>query len=1054
VASAAHLEVFNLGSGTSQAVISFEAPITCVSYYHTCAFVYVGLESGDVNLVNVDGWSKSLYKISSKDVELPPGVKHRSVISIAINPERDDVILLGFACGAINEWEIKTSKVLRRYLSDKPLGSVVWDPSGNKMLAGHANGELVVWTRKKSIADEIYHPVVNPQKPSPIKRVYWVAPKASSSDTTTVVLGGTDLPHGIVIDQLKSKKRTFVPLTQPGMELRDICMIYGPSAASNAVPHMEPIAVVAVDARGHIFCHALYSEVDERTMLPSINAPLPFSLDSVAVVASLVFSEPMELLHDLVACGNIDPSDAMKGQTSNLNWPLTGGNFVIDPTNAPVIMVTLMSNNTVIFWDLSMRNCRVPIYRIRLPGMLNPQTNLVFDFCPVSRILHVGNNHELFVYHFSSEERAIQLMSIDDSVSSTSSSSTTSSPVSGSANSPQLPSNQSQATSLSSSSPTQQQQTSQQSPQQEQAPKSVYLDEAPPTPPATITAAAPSEAPSSPRQLSDSGSSASSASTAAAAAAAAVPNNALSSSSSSTSSTATSQQPPVGPSTPKKQASQQTIKSPTTPITTSSPQFKGPTTSSSSLVIPPGSPTIIHPNIDAQPSLTAPAAMQSPPSAASSTTSSPPSQKRVVLTPMPSQPSGFQFVGTVSLDGKSIQCIKFESGLQLLAVSTVDGKVRVFKTCDDYAKVFVYTPPANTLPCPPIVTHLQFCETMVNNTEEHLLLIMGMDLGSVQTISLTQPSRQFKVIAARKSPVMDTHLVRHRGDHMNLCKKPWNAGSKKGNSTTADNAKYFASHNVPKLLVVCTVNDVRTYKVPEFEMVSQYECNAPIAWFGTINVNVDVQGKIEPEYVIAAIDMGSNVLFIRLMNLTLVSYAGPNNLTKMGVDGVSPMATSRSCNLLDGTVILHTDTSETYVVKLMPYIEQRAITKLLGPEPPKPVAKRAKGIKGFLGKDKEVNFEEVFGPRKEIGAAAAASSSSAVSTAPNAPPKPVSAGAAKAQGQIGEVKGVMNENMDRLRQRGEKLSDLADRSNQMAEASHSFASLAKQLADQQKKSWF
>jgi hypothetical protein len=409
---------------------------------------------------------------------------------------------------------------------------------------------------------------------------------------------------------------------------------------------------------------------------------------------------------------------------------------------------------------------------------------------------------------------------------------------------------------------------------------------------------------------------------------------------------------------------------------------------------------------------------------------------------MPTQSPGFQFVYSISIESKSIQCIRYESGLRLLAVSTVDGRVRVYNTAEDYARVYTHNPPANTLPCPPIVTHLQFCETVVNGTEEHLVLIMGLDLGSVLPISLTNPSRLFKPIAARKSPVVDIHLVRHRGDHMQLWRRPWKSG---------EEAKYVPSHQTPKHLVVCTVNDVRTYKIPEFEMVMQYECPAPIAWYGTINVNVEVQGKMESEYVIAAIDMGSNVLFIRLMNLTLVSYAGPNNLTRMGVEGISPMSTPHSCCLLDGTVVLHTDTFETYIVKLLPFTERRALTQLLGLEPPKAYAKKSKGIKGFLGKDKDVNFEEVFGPRKDDPITSSSASSSATpekSSAPAAPRR------AATQGQIGEVKGVMADNIEKLNQRGQKLSDMADRSQQMAEASGDFASLARQLAEQQKKSWF
>lgn len=980
--------MFNLCSAAVQASLTFEAPITCVSYYPTCAFVYIGLKNGEIQVVNVEGWSKSLYRIQLKDVQIPTNVADLSVVSIAINPERDDIVLLGYACGAINEWEIKTTKVLRRYLADKPLTSLTWDPSGNKFLAGHANGELVLWTRKKSMADEMYHPIINPQRPNAVKRVFWVAPKPSSSDTTVITLGGTDFPHGIVIENLKQKKRTFVPLSPKGLELKDAKLVYAPiqtlgssssssssapGSPSNTAPSMEAVAVVAVNVKGNIFVHALNSEVDERGLLPSVNAPLPFSLDGVSVLASQIVSEPNGLLQDLVAVGNIDPTDALKGQTSPLLWPLNGGIFTLTPNTVPVILITLMSNNTVIFWDMSMRNCHVPIYRIRLPGVIGPKTNLVFDFCASSRILHVGNTNDVFVYHFSPETQNVELMTIDE----------TSTPSPASAPSPlaSQPSSSSLNKSGKSSAPTSPK-SAPQSPEESEpssaSPES--LDEAAPTPPGADGPFV-SDAPSSPGQN-------------------------LASSAGSSASTAPSSEPSA-PSSPA-----------STPASMPTSPSKSSLTGSTASVV-----------------------VKAPP-------------PRVTMTPLPSQPSGFQFVASMSMSGKPISTLKFESGLRMLAVASGDGRVRVFNSRVQYEPVYTYDPPVNTLPCPPIVTHLQFCSTTLGTPEKPeaplLLLCMGMDIGSVHTICISDPSKLFKAVAARKSPIVDIRIVEHRGNQFPLPKARWTPDANMS-ANQADQA-LPAVHNIPKLLLVCTVNDVRAYKVPEFEMVAQYECPAPISWYGTVQVAVEVQGKVEQEFVLAAIDMGSNVLYIRLMNLTLVSYVGPNNFSKLGVEGVSPMTTPKSCCLLDGTIVLFTETAETYIVKVLPFEERRAVTKILGPEPPKPIAKRSKGLKGLIGKDKEVDFEAVFGPRKDVAPVASPSSPTAQSpgsNAPKAPPKPHAV-----QGQTSEVKNVMQQNMDMLEQRGERLKDLADRTEDMKEGSRNFAAMAKQLSKQQNSSWF
>ena len=62
--------------------------------------------------------------------------------------------------------------------------------------------------------------------------------------------------------------------------------------------------------------------------------------------------------------------------------------------------------------------------------------------------------------------------------------------------------------------------------------------------------------------------------------------------------------------------------------------------------------------------------------------------------------------------------------------------------------------------------------------------------------------------------------------------------------------------------------------------------------------------------------------------------------------------------------------------------------------------------------------------------------------------------AQQAGGNVSATMGVMNETHEKLQERGEKLSRLQDRTEEMSNQAGEFARLAKQLNEQQKARWF
>lgn len=126
------------------------------------AYIYIGLVDGRVVVVNVSQSRLSDFIITLADLDLQGEAdamvqlndpRDWTVAALAVNPEAQNYLLIGFGHGRIIEFDISTKKVKHRYSAligtTHALTCLAWHSFGEKFLSGHSSGEIFMWKHRK-----------------------------------------------------------------------------------------------------------------------------------------------------------------------------------------------------------------------------------------------------------------------------------------------------------------------------------------------------------------------------------------------------------------------------------------------------------------------------------------------------------------------------------------------------------------------------------------------------------------------------------------------------------------------------------------------------------------------------------------------------------------------------------------------------------------------------------------------------------------------------------------------------------------------------------------
>ncbi|XP_015462017.2 syntaxin-binding protein 5 isoform X9 [Astyanax mexicanus] len=390
-------------------------------------WLYIGTERGNIHIVNVESFTLSGYVIMwNKAIELSSKTHPGPVVHISDNPMDEGKLLIGFECGFVVLWDLKSKKADYRYTYDEAIHSVAWHHEGKQFVCSHSDGTLTTWNvRSPAKPAQIITPhgkqPKDGKKPEPCKPILKVEYKTARAGEAFMILSG-GLSYDTVgrracLTVMHGKSTAVLEMDYPIVDFLALCETPYPN------DFQEPYAVVVLLEKDLVVIDLA------QPGYPSFESPYPLSIHESPVTCCEYFADcPTELIPALYSVG----SRQKRQGYSKKEWPISGGNWGQGAQSYPEIIITGHADGSVKFWDASALMLQV-LYKLKTVKVFEkarnkeekPSTDIVeedpfaiqsLSWCPESRVLCVaGVSAHVLVYWFSKQEittEEVQLLEV------------------------------------------------------------------------------------------------------------------------------------------------------------------------------------------------------------------------------------------------------------------------------------------------------------------------------------------------------------------------------------------------------------------------------------------------------------------------------------------------------------------------------------------------------------------------------------------------------------------------------------------------------------------
>ncbi|XP_063954729.1 syntaxin-binding protein 5-like isoform X5 [Lytechinus pictus] len=397
-------------------------------------WLYIGTERGNVHVVNIESFSLSGYVINwNKAIELSRKTHPGPVVHLSDNPVDGNKLLIGFETGAVVLWDLKTRVAEYRYNCSQPVRSIAWHYEGKQFVCSHMDGTLTIWNVKNCnkpaniISPHAKVPAkgLKPEPCAPVPKVEWASVKSGFglfqwSDPYILFSGGltyekaTQTPS---ITIMQGKTTTVLEMEHSVVDFLTLCENPWPSNPQ------EPYAVVVL----------LESDLVVVDLLspgyPCFENPYPMDLHESPITCVQYYADcPSDLIPALYSTG-ANGLNRKKTAYSKRNWPVKGGEWGSGGSSDQEIIITGHADGSIKFWDASQVMLQV-LYKLKtakvfekakqaktLDGDDDPFAIQLVKLCSESRMLCVaGASGHLLLYRFSKMEASTELPTLEISI--------------------------------------------------------------------------------------------------------------------------------------------------------------------------------------------------------------------------------------------------------------------------------------------------------------------------------------------------------------------------------------------------------------------------------------------------------------------------------------------------------------------------------------------------------------------------------------------------------------------------------------------------------------
>ncbi|XP_053682349.1 syntaxin-binding protein 5 isoform X2 [Sabethes cyaneus] len=336
-----------------------------ITYLHlpvSSKWLYVGTEKGNTHIVHADSFTLSGYVINWNKAIDPIRKTHPgAVIHLSDNPLDANKLLIGFETGQLVLWDMRGKNAELRWLSQDALLSCSWHHEGKHFITSHADGSLCTWPLKLSLKPLMQgypHAKTNKDgKTDTCKPIQKVEVKTNRlGEQFTIFSGGlptekcSSKSHCITV-LIQGKSTTVLEMEHPVVDFITVC------ESPWASELQEPYAIAVLLQNDLVLIDLL------TTGYPTFESPYSMDIHESQVTCCTYLADcPSDLVPAFYSVGR-NTSTRRLGY-SEREWPISGGEWQPTSCSYSEIVMTGHLDGSIKFWDSSAGTLQV-LYKLK-----------------------------------------------------------------------------------------------------------------------------------------------------------------------------------------------------------------------------------------------------------------------------------------------------------------------------------------------------------------------------------------------------------------------------------------------------------------------------------------------------------------------------------------------------------------------------------------------------------------------------------------------------------------------------------------------------------------
>ncbi|XP_017888597.1 syntaxin-binding protein 5 isoform X11 [Ceratina calcarata] len=332
--------------------------ITCIHLPLQSKWLYVGTERGNIHVLHIETFVLSGYVINwNKAIEVSRKTHPGAVVHLSDNPLDLSKMLIGYESGQMVFWDLKLKNADYRCQTDVPLKSVSWHHEGKQFMSSHTDGSLITWTVRQVKPANVTHPHAKTTKDGEPE-------PCKPIQKVEWKLSRSGEAYIIFSGGLACDTTGRTP---------SITVIHGKTTTVLEMEHnvidfitlcespwnsdyQDPYAVVVLLQNDLVVIDLLTSG------FPCFENPYPMDIHESPVTCCAYFADcPSDLVPAFYSVGS---KSQKKTGFSERDWPISGGEWSSSSSSYNEIILTGHADGSIKFWDASAGTLQV-LYKLK-----------------------------------------------------------------------------------------------------------------------------------------------------------------------------------------------------------------------------------------------------------------------------------------------------------------------------------------------------------------------------------------------------------------------------------------------------------------------------------------------------------------------------------------------------------------------------------------------------------------------------------------------------------------------------------------------------------------